>query len=287
MKKAMRILVILTIIMYINNFVFAYINSYKTLTGISTLWSISPYLLLTLSSFILASDYKKEYLIVKKEARISMVLKILACIVAFYNYKFEIGSIEYFVRFIILFILFIANMIIEIKMYKIGKNYVPINQKDEFQVVTERDKWNMKKYGRASTLGLTSFMLFTAGGMNIVFITQVNKFYSLICICIFIVFLKMNYDKNRLAFVDQLLGKRIFYRDMFFATIGFIYNFIIAFKLLPVNEMITNTALIVGVLFLYPTITTNRKISIKYQEISKVVGDKFEYYFNDENNPYK
>ena len=53
-----------------------------------------------------------------------------------------------------------------------------------------------KNMEEQTTLGVGSFILVVIGGMNIVYITQMNKYYSLICICIFIVFLKMNYDKK-------------------------------------------------------------------------------------------
>ncbi|PFR32599.1 MULTISPECIES: hypothetical protein [Bacillus cereus group] len=285
MKKAIQFLILLTCIIYVNNFVYAYVNGYKTLKGASAVWSISPYLLLTVSSFILANDYKKEYSIVKKEARIGMALKILACIVAFFNYKFEIGSLEYAMRFVILAILFIINITLEYRMYKIAEGYVP--KKSENEAVTEREKWSLKSYGKATTLGLSSFMLCALGGMNVVAIAQMNPYYSFICVCIFIVFLKMNYDKTMLFFENKSLGKRIFVRDAFYATVGFGYNLVIALELISLNEIFVNTALIVGVCFLYPTITTNRKISLRYKAVSKVVGSNLAYYFDDKKNPYK
>ncbi|MGH0951365.1 hypothetical protein [Bacillus mycoides] len=283
----MKFLILITLIIYINNFAFAYINGYKTLMGVSALWAISPFFLLTIASFILADDYKEEYSIVKKDARISFVLKFLSCIVAFYNYKFEIGSLEYIMRFVILAILFVVNIALEYKMYKIAKRYMPKVREHEVKNISEREKWNIKSYGRAATLGVGSFILVAMGGMNIVFITQMNKYYSLICICVFIVFLKMNYDKNMLFHQDKMVGKRIFLKDAFYATLGFGYNCAVAFHFISWHEFIINTALIVGICFLYPTIVTNRKIALKQREVSKVIVDNFEYYYNDENNPYK
>ena len=97
----------------------------------------------------------------------------------------------------------------------------------------------------------------------------------------------MNYDKNMLFHQDKVAGKRIFLKDAFYATLGFGYNCAIAFNFISGNEFIANTALIVGICFLYPTIVTNRKIALKQREVSKVIRDNFEYYYNDENNPYK
>lgn len=287
MRKVIKFLILITLIIYINNFLFAYVNGYKTLVGFSALWSLSPFLLLTIASFILADDYKKDYSIVKKEAKFGFVLKVLSCIVAFYNYKFEIGSLEYIMRFVILTILFIINITLEYKMYRIAKKYVPKVDEEEVQIISEKEKWNIKNYGRAATLGVGSFILVAIGGMNIVCIAQISKYYGLICICIFIVFLKMNYDKNMLFYQDKAAGERIFLKDAFYATLGFGYNCAIAFNFISVNEFITNTALIVGICFLYPTIVTNRKIALRQREVSKVIRDNFEYYYNDENNPYK
>ncbi|ALL11723.1 hypothetical protein BTXL6_10495 [Bacillus thuringiensis] len=286
MKKSIEFLILITVVIYINNFAFAYVNGYKILIGVSALWAISPFLFLTIASFILANDYKSDYSIVKKEARIDFVLKVISCIVAFYNYKFEIGSSEYIMRFVILAALFIGNIILEYKMYKIAKKYVP-KVSDEVKTISDQEKWNIKNYGRAATLGLGSFIFVVVGGMNIVYITNMNKYYSLISIFIFIIFLKMNYDKNCLFYQDKMVRKRIFLRDAFYAALGFGYNLVVAFDLIPYSEMIVNTALIVGICFLYPTIVTNRKIALKQREVSKEIGDDFEYYYNDENNPYK
>ncbi|AKR38951.1 hypothetical protein P4K49_29035 [Bacillus cereus] len=286
MKKSIEFLILITIFIYINNFSFAYINGYKTLIGVSALWAISPFLFLTIASFILANDYKNDYSIVKKEARVDFALKVISCMVAFYNYKFEIGSMEYIMRFVILVILFIGNMILEYKMYKVAKNYVP-KVSNEIKTITEKEKWNIKNYGRAATLGLGSFILVVVGGMNVVYIANINKFYSLISICIFVIFLKMNYDKNNLFHRDKVVGKQIFLRDAFYASLGFGYNLVVAFDIIPSSEMVVNTALIIGVFFLYPTIVTNRKIALKQREVSKVIGDNFDYYYNDDNNPYK
>ncbi|MGR5977469.1 hypothetical protein ACT7DJ_00800 [Bacillus cereus] len=211
MRKVIKFLILITLIIYINNFLFAYVNGYKTLVGFSALWSLSPFLLLTIASFILADDYKKDYSIVKKEAKFGFVLKVLSCIVAFYNYKFEIGSLEYIMRFVILTILFIINITLEYKMYRIAKKYVPKVDEEEVQIISEKEKWNIKNYGRAATLGVGSFILVAIGGMNIVCIAQISKYYGLICICIFIVFLKMNYDKNMLFYQDKAAGERIFF----------------------------------------------------------------------------
>ena len=123
-------------------------------------------------------------------------------------------------RFVILAILFIVNITLEYKMYRIAKRYVPKANEEEVKTISEKEKWNVKKYGRATTLGVGSFILVVIGGMNIVYITQMNKYYSLICICIFIVFLKMNYDKNMLFHQDKVAGKRIFLKDAFYATLG-------------------------------------------------------------------
>ena len=190
-------------------------------------------------------------------------------------------------RFVILAILFIVNITLEYKMYRIAKRYVPKANEEEVKTISEKEKWNVKNMEEQTTLGVGSFILVVIGGMNIVYITQMNKYYSLICICIFIVFLKMNYDKNMLFHQDKVAGKRIFLKDAFYATLGFGYNCAIAFNFISGNEFIANTALIVGICFLYPTIVTNRKIALKQREVSKVIRDNFEYYYNDENNPYK
>jgi len=287
MKKTIQFLMAITLIIYINNFVFAYVNGYKTLTGVAAVWALSPFLLLTISSFILADDYKKQFSIFKKEAIVGFSIKIIACIIAFYNYKFEVGSFEYIMRFVFLFVLFIVNIIIELKMYAKAKKYPSNIEQDVLETVTESEKWNFKNSGRAITLGMTSFLLVCVCGMNITFIAQIEKGYAWACVCGFIVFLKMNYDKNTLYYNDKVLGRRIFLRDAIYATIGFGFNFLIAFDLISLYEFIENIAFLIGIFFLYPTITTNRRIGLKQRAIMKAIGDNFDYYYDDENNPHK
>ena len=52
-------------------------------------------------------------------------------------------------RFVILAILFIVNITLEYKMYRIAKRYVPKANEEEVKTISEKEKWNVKKYGRA------------------------------------------------------------------------------------------------------------------------------------------
>ena len=47
-------------------------------------------------------------------------------------------------RFVILAILFIVNITLEYKMYRIAKRYVPKANEEEVKTISEKEKWNVK-----------------------------------------------------------------------------------------------------------------------------------------------
>ncbi|MCB2361430.1 hypothetical protein LGL00_20600, partial [Clostridium estertheticum] len=73
MKKAVKLLMLLNLMSYINNFAFAFIYSYNKIgvqsnVLLEVVWILSPFVFLIATSFILATDYKDEYKIFKTEA---------------------------------------------------------------------------------------------------------------------------------------------------------------------------------------------------------------------------
>jgi hypothetical protein len=281
MKKAMDYLLFLTVVLHMNNLTFAYVNSYIELTGVSALWVLSPYLLITLSSFILALDYKEQYAIFKKEAIVGIIIKIVACSVAFFNHKFEIGSIPYMMRFVLLIILFGVNLYIEYRMYKKAQGHI-LKVDVQKEEVSEEDKLNIRNYGKAVTKGLASFIFVAAFGMNVTLIAQIEPNYIWICIPIFLLFLKMNYDKIILFYGYGSIGKRIFWRDAIYAIVGFGFNFLLAADVIYTGEYVERIAIWIGIFLLYPTARTNRKMALKQRKVSKALGDDFDYYYDQQ-----
>lgn len=279
MEKSVKNLMLINIINYANNFLFAYVNGFMTIKGTLAMWAVSPLLFLTLSSFILATDNKEEYKVFKKEAILDYVIRIVAYAVAFFNYKFEILSFEYIMRFIILILLFVVSMLLEYKMYQKAKRYVSNIQKNKMEHVSEAEKRNIRYMGRAGTLGVTSFFIVAAGAMNVTTFVNLHNYYIVIPIAVFIVFLHMNYAKVKLFYLDKEFGKRIFIRDTIYACLGFIFNIFIALKIFSFGEGGPTIGILLGILSLYPTIRTNRKMAIRYKEVAKVLGDDLAYYY--------
>ncbi|KFN01417.1 putative membrane protein [Bacillus clarus] len=275
----MKILMVLNVLNYLNNFVFMYVNGFMVLEGPTAMWFVSPLLFLTLTSFILATDYKIEYQIFKKEALFDYIIRVIAAVIAFFNYKFEFFSFEYILRFTLVLLLFIASIVLEYGMLRKVKSNVGTIEKNTEDVVTEEEKQNIRKMGKAVRLGVTSFFLVTAGAMNVTVVANLHMYYIAISIGVFIVFLRMNYTKVKLLYLDKNLKKRIYIRDSLYACLGFIFNVFIAIGIFSFGEGEQTLGILIGCLSLYPTIRTNRKIALRHKHIVEVMGDQFSYYY--------
>lgn len=102
MKRSVENLIIINLLNYINNFAFLHVNALTDLTVFSAMWVVSPLFFLTISSFILATDYKEDYQIFKAEAMIDYGLRVVAYAVAFINDDYGVFSFEYILRFAVL-----------------------------------------------------------------------------------------------------------------------------------------------------------------------------------------
>ncbi|MFD3449342.1 hypothetical protein ACFDTO_32720 [Microbacteriaceae bacterium 4G12] len=280
MEKAVRYLITINILNYVNNFLFAYVNSFVTLKGPVAMWAVLPWLFLTLSSFILATDNKEEYKVFKKEAITDYVIRVMAFAVAFFNQKFEIFSFEYIMRFVLLIILFAISMLLEYKMYQKAKRYIPSTPKSKIENVSEAEKRNIRYMGRAVTLGVTSFLIVCGVGMNIALLANIHKYYIAISITVFIIFLHMNYTKVDLFYLNKALRNRIFIRDSIYACLGFIFNLLIALGIFSFGDGGSTFGIMIAVCSLYPTIRTNRKMALRQKQVVAILGDDFDYYYN-------
>ncbi|MBZ9618290.1 hypothetical protein [Clostridium estertheticum] len=80
-------------------------------------------------------------------------------------------------------------------------------------------------------------------------------------------------------YLDKSLAKRIFIRDALYAALGYIMILIAAFGLFG-NTLLASAVEFIGILLLYPTIRTNRKIGIRYKKVKDILGENFYLYFN-------
>ncbi|MBU3075863.1 hypothetical protein [Clostridium estertheticum] len=290
MKKAVKLLILLNLMNYISNFVFAFMYSYNKIAVqsnvmLEVVWLLSPYVFLIATSFILATDYKEEYKTFKVEAIIDWFIRLVSCCVVFQEFNFKFLSSEYIIQQAILVSLFIINIYLEYKMYKKAKKYILIKKEDiAVEKISEEEKQNIRAIGKAATLGVSSFFIFAGLGMGVTQIMDIDikllrVFIIFVSICTFIWFLTTNYRKCYLFYLDKSLAKRIFIRDALYAALGYIMILIAAFGLFG-NTLLASAVEFIGILLLYPTIRTNRKIGIRYKKVKDILGENFYLYFN-------
>ncbi|MEI4618310.1 hypothetical protein [Bacillus cereus] len=279
MEKSIKILIVLNLFNYLNNFIFIHVNSLIELEGLGAMWFVSPLLFLTLTSFILATDNKIEYSIFKKEALFDFLIRIVSAVIAFVNYKFELFSLEYNLRVTLLMVLFLISILLEYRMLKkVRKGFEPF-KKNIDDNISEEEKRNIRNMGKAVRLGVGSFYLVAAGAMNVTILVNLHMYYIAISIGVFIVFLQMNYTKVKLLYLAKDLKRRIFIRDSLIACLGFIFNVFIAIGIISFGEGEQTLGILLGIFSLYPTIQTNRKIALRHKHIVEMVGDRFPYYY--------
>ncbi|MCB2342396.1 hypothetical protein [Clostridium estertheticum] len=293
MKKAVKLLMLLNLMSYINNFAFAFIYSYNKIgvqsnVLLEVVWILSPFVFLIATSFILATDYKDEYKIFKTEAIIDLFIRFLSCCVVFQEFNFKFLSTEFIIQQVILASLFIINIYWEYRMYKKAKKYIPIKKENmEIERISEEEKQNIREMGEAATLGVTSFFILACLGMGTIK-THINikspdlfmMLIMFVSIYAFIWFLFANYKKCCLFYLDKSLAKRIFVRDACYASLGYIINIIAAFGVFGLHTLFESIVTFLGFLLLYPTIRTDRKIGLRYTKVKKVLGENFDLYFN-------
>lgn len=147
--------------------------------------------------------------------------------------------------------------------------------------------------GRATTTGLVSFLIFTGLGLSILESTHTyenvfSRVGSLVfSVGVFLWFLQKNYEKCKIFYLDKSLAKKVFKKDDIYAATGFMICFFI--EVLKLRAFMLQTKIyfshyIIAILFLYPTIKTNRKMALRYRKVVKILGDNFELYLNCNDN---
>jgi hypothetical protein len=291
-RKAVKVLIILNLINYLNNFIFAYVHAndelYKIVKSnfhILGVWVFSPYLIIMLTSFILATDYKEGYKIFRKEAMVDWIIRVVSCCVVFQEFNFKFLSLEYILQQSILGLLLIVNIFLEYRMYQKSKNYITVEK--DIEEIPEEEIENVRQVGKAITFGVFSFFIFISGALSVastshVAETQISRVIPIIVsICVFVWYEFYSYRKYSLFYLDKAKGRKKFIIDNAFASIGFLISFLSALEIFGSKDWIYSLSTFIAVFFLYPTIYTNREMGLRYLKISKVLGDDiYKYYVN-------
>ncbi len=287
LKKDMKVLIIMNLLAYLNSIIFS--NTY-TLVGdnlkenwiIYGIWGLSPYVFITITTFIIAGDYKKEYKVFRKEAIVDWIIRFISFCTAFQEFDFKFLSFHHIFQQCIIILLLIISIALEVRMYKIAiKNNSLKEEYDGKKDILLNEKIDVENIGKATMKGVNSFYAYV---FCVGIIISLFKLYNspihrviivLFSIMFFCCFLKVNLEKCRLVYIDKNMANKIFKNNAIYSVIGFIVFITITLISLNISnnsnyKVIANSvALIIQILFLYPTIQTNRKIGIRYREIQK------------------
>ena len=156
----------LNLLAYINSFVFSIFFTClkdKLLSEwfIFGIWSLTPYVFIIITSFILVAYNKKGNKIIKKYAIADWIVRFISMCVVFQEWNFKFLSFEFVIEQIIILILFFINITLEIIMNKKLKSYPSIEKsKDPIEKISEEEKFRIRTIIKASAKGMRSFILF-------------------------------------------------------------------------------------------------------------------------------
>lgn len=281
MNKKLKILVVLNCISYIVMEFIAYAirNDIKLDNKIKFIVGSIPWLLIMSTSFILAGDRNNEFQSVKREAILDWLTRIIAFGVVF-NYSKQFNNI--FLVFIFIIATFIANTVIEYRINKKIMNARDRITKEMNVEITYEEKCNLRAMVKAINLGMFSIIVFSGAALSVPITKNMEgttMWYIpiIISIVVFIWFIKTTYNNYFAFYLDKKYVKKVFSRDIVFASIG--YGICLISSFLHFENSAFAYVTIVGILFLLPTIGTVRKMSLRLKVIKNNLDrDTFRYF---------
>jgi hypothetical protein len=267
MNKKIKILAILNIISYVVMGLLTYITITDLVSyldnGFKFVLGNMPLVLIVCTSFILVTDTFKELKIIKKEAIVDWGVRIAAFGITLIN------TDKHYIKFLILVAL-VINIIIE---YKINKKLMSTHQEfvKEELVLSDEEKKNLRNFTLAINSGMFSIFVFSGGALSLPTIKNMEGTTILwfvpviISLLVFSWFIKTTQKNYEAYFLDKEEGKRIFKRDIIFASIGYLICLILSF--VPMTQELYSLVTFIGILFMLPYIETMRRKSLRLRTI--------------------
>lgn len=267
MNKKIKILAILNIISYVVMGLLTYIRITDLVSyldnGFKFVLGNMPLVLIAGTSFILVTDIFKEFKIIKKEAIVDWVVRIAAFGITLMNMD------KHYMKFLVLIAL-VINIVIE---YKMNKKLINTHQEfvKEELVLSDEEKKNLRNFTLAINSGMFSIFAFSGGALSLPITKNMEGTTKLwfvpiiISLLVFRWFIKTTHKNYEAYFLDKEEGKRIFKRDIIFASIGYLIWLILFF--VPMTQELYSLVTFIGILFMLPYIETMRKKSLRLRAI--------------------
>jgi hypothetical protein len=256
MEGKIKNIIYLNILCYLNNFVYILISSNIKIDGYISLWVLSPFVFLTMTSVLIETKYHKEHLYIKKYAIIDFILRFFGCLVAFSEF-----NLNFRLKIILSIILIILNIIIEIMM---------LNKKDNISYQKKLPskriyKVNESNTGKSQLIGIVTFIMisFFIGVVGAEYsIKRIDIKFIFLTIMILILFTILEYKKITEYYIEKNIRRKLLLRNIISFGCGVV--FFILQKLLLNREsfdLLSNFIIIVSAL---PSIETTRNIAVDY-----------------------
>lgn len=237
--------------------------------------------LILLTSFVLADDMYKELVLIKSEARVYWISRVIAFSIILIGSMNNLAN-KYLILISIL-ILMIINFSMEYNMNKKLKSSYKKIDKSKKDNISYEEKCNLGNMIKATNLAMISFIIFCGFSISIPILknmegTEKRSYIPVIVsIVIAIWFIKISYSNYMKFYLDKSYGKKIFIRNGVCSILGYIICLTLSFG--KFRKEMYDYFFFIGIIFTIPTIITMRKMSLRLKEIRDSIGkDNYNYY---------
>ena len=237
--------------------------------------------LILLTSFVLADDMYKELVLIKSEARVYWISRVIAFSIILIGSMNNLAN-KYLILISIL-ILMIINFSMEYNMNKKLKSSYKKIDKSKKDNISYEEKCNLGNMIKATNLAMVSFIIFCGFSISIPILknmegTEKRSYIPVIVsIVIAIWFIKISYSNYMKFYLDKSYGKKIFIRNGICSILGYIICLALSFG--KFRKEMYDYFFFIGIIFTIPTIITMRKMSLRLKEIRDSIGkDNYNYY---------
>lgn len=249
-----QLLIKLNVLCYLNNYIYIVVSRKVEIEGILAFWILSPFLFLFLTSFILENKYHNERTYLKKYAYCDFGLRFLGACSAFTEF-----GIDFNIKITLCTILFVLNLLIEVKMVLLK----PLNDR-VLSITNFEEELDMNEAGGSVTLGIFLFF-FCCFFFGVMMVFSLKAIYIAISlnVILYLVFCKLEYNKIFNCYKNREKGKKDYLINVTAFGIGIVLWSIQ--KLYFLGDIQNNIINFVIVFSLLPSVLNTRKIAICYR----------------------
>ena len=258
-KKNIKAIMMINIICYTCNYAYITVNYKYELIRELSFRLMMIMLFLTITSFILESEYHKERLYIRRYAIIDYIIRAIGLIISFMPIE-----INYGVRVIVIIMLFVTNFCIELFMYN-KKAVFPICLNKEELSGEEKYRVNINNGAVCSTIGAGT-LLFVASIFGVIQANWNRNKLLLIIISIITIILcgVLEYKKITKYYVDRNVVKKLLIKNIGIMLCGEIIWII---QRIYFQQLIwKNVGTLIVILSFIPSINTTRRVAIEFRK---------------------